>query len=36
MGKACGIYGRWWRDVYGVLMRKLEGRRPLGRLRRIW
>jgi len=36
MGRACGTYGGQWRDVYGVLMGKLEGRRPLGRLRRMW
>jgi len=35
MGWACGVY---WRGegVYRVLLRKLEGRRPLGRPRRRW
>jgi len=36
MGRACGTYGEWWRDVYGALVGKFEGTRPLGRLRRTW
>jgi len=35
MGRACSTY---WerRGVYRVLVRKSEGRRPLGRCRRRW
>ena len=35
MGCACGAYG-CGEGVYKVLVGKPEGRRPLGRLRRIW
>ena len=35
MGWACGAYG-CGEGVYRVLMRKPEGRRPLGRPRRRW
>jgi hypothetical protein len=34
MGGACGMYGRK-RDAYKVFVRKLEGKRPFGRPRRI-
>ena len=33
MGGPCGTYGRK-RDTYRVLVRRLEGKRPLGRHRR--
>jgi hypothetical protein len=33
MGRTCGMYGR---GAFVVLVGKLEGRRPLGRLRRRW
>ena len=35
MGGACSAYGER-RGVYRVLVRKPEGKRPLGRHRRIW
>jgi hypothetical protein len=35
MGGACGTYGEG-RGVYRVLVRKPEGKRPLGRPRRRW
>jgi len=35
MGGACNTYGEG-RGVYGVLVGKPEGRRPLGRHRRRW
>ena len=35
MGWACGAYGRG-QGVYGALVGKPEGRRPLGRPRRRW
>ena len=35
MGWACGAYG-WGEGVYRVLLRKPEGRRPLGRPRQRW
>ena len=35
MGWACGANG-WGEGVYRVLLRKPEGRTPLGRLRRRW
>jgi len=35
MGWACSAYGEG-RGVYRVLVRKPEGRRPLGRPRRRW
>jgi hypothetical protein len=35
MGAACGAYGEG-RGVHRVLVRKSEGKRPLGRLRRKW
>ena len=35
MGWACGAFG-WGEGVYRVLVRKPEGRRPLGRPRRRW
>jgi hypothetical protein len=35
MGKTCGTHGRE-RNVYRVLMRKPEGKKPLGRPRRRW
>jgi len=35
MGGACGTYGER-RGVYGVLVKKPEGKRPLGRPRRRW
>jgi hypothetical protein len=35
MGGACGAYGEG-RIVYRVLVRKPEGKRPLGRPRRRW
>jgi hypothetical protein len=35
MGGACSTYGEV-RDVYRVLVRKPEERRPMGRLRRRW
>jgi hypothetical protein len=35
MGGACSMYGEK-RGAYRVLMRKPEGRRPLGRSRRTW
>jgi len=35
MGGACSAYGEW-RDVYVVLVGKLEGKRPLGRPKRRW
>jgi len=33
MGGACGVYGG---GVHRVLVRKPEGKRPMGRPRRIW
>jgi hypothetical protein len=35
MSAACGAYG-WGRGVYRVLVRKPEGKRPLGKPRRRW
>jgi hypothetical protein len=35
MGGACSAYGEG-KDVYRVLVRKTEGRRPLRRHRRRW
>jgi hypothetical protein len=35
IGGACSLYGER-RGVYRVLVGKLEGKRPLGRLRRRW
>jgi len=35
MGWPCGTYGRK-RDTYRILVRRLEGKRPLGRPRRRW
>jgi hypothetical protein len=35
MGGACNTYGDW-RGAYRVLVRKPEGKRPLGRRRRGW
>jgi hypothetical protein len=35
MGGACSAYGEG-RGVYRILVRKPEGRRPLGRPRRRW
>jgi hypothetical protein len=35
MGGACSAYGEG-RGVYRVLVRKPEGKRPLGRPRRRW
>jgi len=35
MGGACRAFGEK-RGVYRVLMRKLQGKRPLGRPRRRW
>jgi hypothetical protein len=35
MGGACSAYGER-KDVYRVLVRKPEGKRPLGRPRRRW
>ena len=35
MGWACGTYG-WGEGAYRVLVRKSEGKRPLGRPRRRW
>jgi hypothetical protein len=35
MGGACSAYG-WKRGVYRVLVRKPEGKKPLGRSRRRW
>jgi len=35
MGGACGTYGEG-RGVYRVLVKKPEGKRPLGRPRRRW
>ena len=35
MGGACSVYGEG-RGVYRVLVRKPEGRRPLGRPRHRW
>jgi hypothetical protein len=35
MGGACNTYGEG-RGVYGVLVEKPEGKRPLGRHRRRW
>ena len=35
MGRTCSTYGER-RDVYRVFVGKLEGERPLGRLRRRW
>jgi hypothetical protein len=35
VGGACGTHGRG-ENVYGVLMGKPEGKRPLGRPRRGW
>ena len=34
MGRVCSTYGER-RDVYTVLVRKPEGKRPLGRPRRV-
>ena len=36
MDGACSKYGREGRCVYRVLVRKPEGKRPLGRPRRRW
>ena len=38
LGWACGTYVRMGeeREVYRILVGKLEGRRPLGRPRRRW
>jgi hypothetical protein len=35
MGRTCGTYGER-RAAYRILVRKPEGRRPLGRSRRRW
>jgi hypothetical protein len=35
MGRACSTYGEK-RNAYRILMRKPEGKRPLGRPRRRW
>ena len=36
MGGECSTYGGERRGVYRVLVRKPEGKRPLGRSRRRW
>ena len=36
MGGACSAYGGERRSLYGVLVGKPEGKRPLGRPRRRW
>jgi hypothetical protein len=35
MGEACSTYG-YGRGVYGVLVRKPKGKRPLGRPKHRW
>jgi len=35
MGRECSVYGEK-RGVYRILVRKLEEKRPLGRLRHRW